>query len=202
MISLLLVAILVAFAGNAGAQPYGSASGEEALTARVLADVFQESNGIDSAVTLIVLWRGETFWMRRDTSSSLSGRSGGGSRSMATSGGVTSVDYNRTAGGITRRINFDRSAGRVIIDARDTLAARADSTLIIMVDRIDTVGGPPVVTSIHVARVPAITVAPSREIPTREAYERLIREFMETGVAETNFSRFLATIAVVREFLK
>ena len=197
VISLLLFLLLSGSASELAAQSRGSGSGAEPLTARVIADVFRERFGSDSSVYLIVLWRGQEFWNRR-------GSSGGASSGSSSGFPGTTVSYSSTEGGVWRTIYFDGRAQRVVINSRDTVRTSADSTLIVMVDRVDSVGGPPVVTNVKIAKLPSATIysPPPAVIPTREEYARLIQEFMATGRVDNNFSRFLATVPVVREFIR
>jgi hypothetical protein len=183
--------------GSVQAQVYATSSGEEALTARVIADVFRERVGADSAVTIIVLWRGQEFWMRQGAAGHSGGQTGSGRTALAT------ARYTSTRGGITRLIAFERN-NHIVIDNRDTLRLFADSTVIIMVNRVDSVGGAPVVTSMNIPRLPAaaVSVSPPAVVPSREEYARLMQEFATTGRVDNKFSQFLNTIPAVREFLR
>jgi hypothetical protein len=109
----------------------------------------------------------------------------------------------RNRGGIRSTVDYDRDAQRVVINATDTVRAPLDSTVIVMVDRIDSVGGPPVVSSVLLPRVSPATVrqAPPPQM-SRATYDSLLRAFVATGRVDNALSRFLATVPVVREFLR
>jgi hypothetical protein len=67
--------------------------------------------------------------------------------------GVTTTISN--SAGITRELRFDSRSGEVTINGEAAGTASPDSTMIVMVDRVDGVGGPLRISTVSVARVEA-----------------------------------------------
>jgi hypothetical protein len=97
-------------------------------------------------------------------------------------------------------VQYSQASGRVIIGARDTLKVAADSTLIVLVDRVDSVGGLPTLASLSVPLLPRSTVEDSPVPP--DSVQAVLARFIETGKRENNLTRYLNTIPLIREFLR
>jgi hypothetical protein len=176
------------------APPSGRAN--YSLNGRIRMDVIREGHDKVVVIPLIVLWRGADGW-----------GSGVGVRHSASGAGSLSFDDSANSrrgtvsqtyvdSNVARLMSFDAATGEVRVN--DKVAGRVpkDSTLIVMVDRVDGVGGPIVLTSLVVAAVVADAV-PTRPGRADSASPHTI------GVATTtNLRAFLESNAVTRAFIR
>jgi hypothetical protein len=93
----------------------------------------------------------------------------------------------------------DAATQRVIINDTDTLLFSPDSTLIVMVDRVDNVGGPPVVTSISVPLVSRFLMTDER--PPPDSALAIMAPIAAGETYESKSLKLLKSFPVVNEFL-
>jgi hypothetical protein len=105
------------------------------LTERTVGDFAIQHDSL----VLVILWRGERGWHRRAGGSSASGRTGMNAR-------TGEVDMESRYGDIELVSHYDARRRRVLIRGREI---GIDTANVIVVDRIDGVGGPPRVITMH-----------------------------------------------------
>jgi hypothetical protein len=168
----------------------GSGTGTFSINDRVRGEAFRQRNGDVEHARLIVLWRGQPNWFR--------GQSSGGS--MRTSGrssmGGGGFESSQTRGGLTLSSRYDGATGEVYVNGTLAGTIRGDSTMIVMVDRVDSIGGPPVISTLQLPPVSGAHVRPARDIV--DSVTGTV-----TGVPSgDNVRRFLESIPVTREFIR
>jgi len=128
----------------------GTSGGGMTLSSRVSID-YQEAN-VDSAgkrtdwMQIVVLWRGQPGW-----------QSGAGATSVQRAAGNQVYEQARVAAAVANRgfsgsggpyphwTEIDRSNGRLYVLGREFDIPPRGSALIVIVDRVDGIGGPPMV---------------------------------------------------------
>jgi len=123
-----------------------------------------------SSTTLLVLWRGTPGWFSKDGrgggSSGGSGGGGGGAASGAGLSGSYAYEYV-VQGGLTFMMEFDYAKKNVkILDQEISLA----ETNVVLVDFVDSPGGPQIVGTRWIDAAPRIDAAPPQQpapTPTR-----------------------------------
>jgi hypothetical protein len=93
----------------------------------------------------------------------------------------------------------DAAARHVVINDTDTLKFSPDSTLIVLVDRVDNVGGPPVVTSISVPLVSRILLADDPQPP--DSARAIMARIAAGETYETKAVKLLNTYPAANEFI-
>lgn len=164
------------------------------INERVRGEAFRERSGMVEHARLIVLWRGQPNWFRARPSPPVA--AGGPRPANRSRMGRFGFESTHTSGGLTLTTRYDRATGEVQVNGMAAGVLGPDSTLIIMVDRVDSIGGPPVVTAIAMPAVSGAHVAPARD-----------RVDPVTGVVTPvesgdNVRRFLETIPAAREFIR
>ncbi len=160
--------------------------GERHVTPSVFSSLFWGNRG-RTVITLIVLWRGEEGWLEAGRSRRASGGGGSSGQSMSGTNGITSYS-----------VSVDALGNRAVINETDTVRISGDSTNIIMVDRVDRVGGPPIVTSVAVPFILRNSIEPMA-LTSRDQVQA---PAAATQGKENSFVTFLNSNPASREFIR
>jgi hypothetical protein len=200
-ILLLMGAVLVsspAAAQNRIDLPAGGGMTGTALSDRIRAEIYRTEGATGENVRLIVLWRGQPRWEQGappTPGTPAVARRSSTSRGQSVLGGPVMINSS-TTGGITRELRFDSRSGKVWVNGQEAGTAFPDSTMIVMVDRVDSVGGPPTTRVVQVAglRGDAIPSGEDRRDPVSGA---VILVSARTGLMEV-----LSRIPELAEFIR
>jgi hypothetical protein len=120
---------------------YGMSTSRIASPAVVASWSSHENYADGSSTTLLVLWRGAPGWFSKDGRGGGSGGGGGGAASGAGLGGSSAYEYV-SRGGLTFMMEFDYAKKIVkILDQEISL----EETNVVLVDFVDSPGGPQIV---------------------------------------------------------
>jgi hypothetical protein len=199
--SCLLCVALIGFGNAAAYDSEGGGSGGFSFThgARARSDVFYNHVNDTSVIELIVLWRGQPWWDRQMPAAGSAAAPPPPSKNdrLAEINGTTQFS---TRGNVSYSLIHDRDTRTVIINATDTLRYEAGSTLIVMVDRIDAVGGPHVVTSVSL-RSPTRAAVLGAVIP-RDSLPAVFADAARRRSVNENVTRYLNTMPAIAGFIK
>jgi hypothetical protein len=144
----------------------GGGGGETAVAARVDATVLYERCLAGDRIAAVVLWRGRVpGWSSTRSTDSARVRANLARASFASPAGAVwgSAANDRAFWGAA----LDRASGRIVIRARDgdhpLPVGATDSVLVVMVDGVDAVAGPVVITTTRLAPASTSGIVPSRE---------------------------------------
>jgi hypothetical protein len=180
--------------------PTGGGSGGSVISLRARANYMFERRDTSWFVTVLVVRRGQESWAKSatpDPSQTAALRDAARRKGPRI---PNSAYSSNVSGEYVLSIENQRDSGQVILNGIHKLRNHADSTLIVMIDRVDSVGGPPVVTSVM---VPLLRRSEIDNQPAPSDSVAVVRERQaQTQLLDTRLTRYLEMSPVVREFIK